>query len=950
MQVTQADYMTQVLTLTVPGDPNHWGRLSARVRVTQPCGYGVDLDGDLRTEGRHAEVRIRYPLMDDGAYEQIDGPVSSLLFDMGVTSFSVVISSDGVPIVSETAELDQDRLFANSSKGRLRDDFPPGFIECAPLRPVCIDYDELPVTIRLKTGRVPSCRVRMDVTARQGRESLVAPVELALTEEPQVVRFQHAGWERGEYWVRVRLVEEGRPFGPYMVRKFWKEVIGPDVAPEPPLKLGDSVQYMCDGWLFEDLKAIDFRPMSYDPNPDHPAIVMDKPWEFGMIGMEAPAFDAEAGLYKTNYKMMVETYHRRGYDWHLLADDLDSDDDTATLEKLESWLRRSGRGRSSVSIEDLRRIDVGVKKERLDPMAGPYGELLEKLLAKGKPVQEYNIPPLGFSYAILNDPRPNAERNTNHLMLAVPGMREDGGLPDPEEIDAAQAQIFEMWPEDLNRPNYICLATSRDGVAWEKPELGRIAFHGSKANNILCTLEEMMREKSPRDGTAAITLGLTTPRFKFRNYDPKRDGPVDIDKLFMAMIAEGRNSKVDFMWPDDFEDSKEELGFEPMVRSYYSMMYKGDNEYLFLSDQPLIHMGGGMDLMHSTETIRHQVERVDEPTIFWYYRPNTPGYAPHCATWDNHQGQMRNLAVMWTDDGVNFEKRACLGVDEFDPPGMQYYGMELILEHPACKNGRTMLSRTSSSGVAVKGGEMYVASVRAHPAFDQTQYPELIWSRDLLHWHRFTDNRAPLIKLRPDEGAYNWGMNFGGTSYYLFKDRDGNETWGLVNTASTGRHHHVGVGIRHRTLKGFQALFPHYSDAPFFKDWETLWQRTKRQSYTPLITHIKPGRLAYAAPTDGSGELTTHPIRFDAEDLIINAEVEAGGRLRVEVQDDSGGAIAGYALGDSDAFAGDEVRHRPSWRGRTLSELAGRVLKFRFVLRRAKIFTLNLETQRDEDG
>ena len=385
--------------------------------------------------------------MDDGAYEQIDGPVSSLLFDMGVTSFSVVISSDGVPIVSETVELDQDQLFANSSKGRLRDDFPPGFIECAPLRPVCIDHDEVPVTIRLKTERVPSCRVRVDVTARRGRESLVAPVELALTEAPQVVRFQHAGWERGEYWVRVRLVEEGRPFGPYMVRKFWKEVIGPDVAPEPPLKLGSSVQYMCDGWLFEDLKAIDFWPMSYDPNPDHPAIVMDRPWEFGMFQIVDLAFDAEAGLYKMSYRMMVEAYHRRGYDWHLLADDLDSDDHVAHIERFES-------------TRDLRRIDVGVKKERPEPMAGPYRALLERLLGEGRPVREYNIPPLGFSYAILNDPRPSAERNTDHLMLAVPGMREDGGLPDPGDIDAARAEIFEMYPEDLNRPDYVCLATS----------------------------------------------------------------------------------------------------------------------------------------------------------------------------------------------------------------------------------------------------------------------------------------------------------------------------------------------------------------------------------------------------------------------------------------------------------------------------------------------------------
>ena len=95
-------------------------------------------------------------------------------------------------------------------------------------------------------------------------------------------------------------------------------------------------------------------------------------------------------------------------------------------------------------------------------------------------------------------------------------------------------------------------------------------------------------------------------------------------------------------------------------------------------------------------------------------------------------------------------------------------------------------------------------------------------------------------------------------------------------------------------------------------------------------------------PKDGSGEFTTHPIHFEAEDLIINAQVEAGGSLRVEVQDDSGGVIEGYALGDSDAFTGDEVRHRPSWSGRGLGDLSGRILKFRFVLENAKFFVMNL--------
>jgi len=36
----------------------------------------------------------------------------------------------------------------------------------------------------------------------------------------------------------------------------------------------------------------------------------------------------------------------------------------------------------------------------------------------------------------------------------------------------------------------ICYARSRDGIRWEKPELGLIPFQGSKANNIVAPLDE----------------------------------------------------------------------------------------------------------------------------------------------------------------------------------------------------------------------------------------------------------------------------------------------------------------------------------------------------------------------------------------------------------------------------------------------------------------------------
>ena len=817
MQAIQAGYMTQVLRLQLPGDANHWGKLTARVSVTQPCGYTLELGAEVESEGRRTEIPVRYPLMDDGAWEQIEGPHRSTDYEMGVHTFTVQVLNDGSPVVTETAALDQDQLYANASRGRLRHDFPAGFIECAPLRPVCIDHDEVPVTIRLKTERVPRCRVRMDVTVRRGTASLVEPTELDLTEAPQIVTFQHVGWECGEYWIRVQLMEEGKPYGPYMVRKFWKEAIGPDVEPEPPLNLGSSLQYMVDGWLFERVRGVDFWPMSYEPNPDRPTLVKDKPWEFGIFNLSSLTYDADEGLYKMEYTTAVQHYRSRGYDWHLLSDDLFSDEGEPPHE------------RTSLQIGQfpLRRITAGARGGPAHPMRDAYEQILRALLDKGTPVQEYDEPPFGHCYAILRDPRRDGQRNTDHLMLAVPGMPSDGKLPQPGQFDESEVQLFEMYPEDLDRSDYICLATSTDGVDWKKPELGLVEFHGSKANNILTTAEEAIRAADHKDVTAAVTLDITTPKFKFRIYDPAIDGPIDVNGVFMVLIVDGRNTKVDFMWPDDFEDSKDALGFEPVLRSYYPMMYKGDNEYLFLSDKPLIHMGGGMDLMYSSETIRHQVERVDEPTHFWYYRPNSPGYPPHYAPWDNHQGPLRNLAVMWTNDGVNFHKCFCLGKDEFDRPGMQFYSMGLIRDVTA--EGRVKNRRSPKPGVPVNGGEMYVAELRCHPSIEQTQYPELIWSRDLIHWHRFTHHRAPMVKLGEAEGSYNWGMYFQSSSYYPFKDANGNDAWWLSNIAVSSRHNHNDVGRLFPSLKAVQAHRPNYSESPFFVDWETLWRRGEQR-------------------------------------------------------------------------------------------------------------------------
>ena len=56
-----------------------------------------------------------------------------------------------------------------------------------------------------------------------------------------------------------------------------------------------------------------------------------------------------------------------------------------------------------------------------------------------------------------------------------------GDQPDDLDGEALHTYVYKHLRQ------YVCYATSRDGVQWEKPELGGIEFHGSRQNNIVLT-------------------------------------------------------------------------------------------------------------------------------------------------------------------------------------------------------------------------------------------------------------------------------------------------------------------------------------------------------------------------------------------------------------------------------------------------------------------------------
>ncbi len=100
------------------------------------------------------------------------------------------------------------------------------------------------------------------------------------------------------------------------------------------------------------------------------------------------------------------------------------------------------------------------------------------------------------------------------------------------------------------------------------------------------------------------------------------------------------------------------------------------------------------------------------------------------------------------------------------------------------------------------------------------------------------------------------------------------------------------------------------------------------------------GFVSVGAPYAG-GEMTTRPLVFAGKELVINFSSSAVGGVRVEIQDDAGSPVAGFALADALEMIGDEIERVVAWKGGTdVSRLAGRAVRLRFVMKDADLYSM----------
>ena len=123
---------------------------------------------------------------------------------------------------------------------------------------------------------------------------------------------------------------------------------------------------------------------------------------------------------------------------------------------------------------------------------------------------------------------------------------------------------------------------------------------------------------------------------------------------------------------------------------------------------------------------------------------------------------------------------------------------------------------------------------------------------------------------------------------------------------------------------------------------------------------LAPMRVDGFASMDGcqaGGTLTTKPLLFDGDRLLVNARAPEKaftekdeptaphGRLDVEILDSDGRPLAGFAREDCDTFTGDELNHTVTWRGKSTIEARARPLRLRFYLRNAALYAFQFSSE-----
>jgi len=299
----------------------------------------------------------------------------------------------------------------------------------------------------------------------------------------------------------------------------------------------------------------------------------------------------------------------------------------------------------------------------------------------------------------------------------------------------------------------------------------------------------------------------------------------------------------------------------------------------------------GLVAFKSPDGIHWSVIR-DEPVI-------TEGAfdSQNIAFWDRHRGvymeyhrqsrnQMRDIMMSTSRDFINWEDPVFLDFGETPQEHLYTNAVTPYFRAPHLLVGfpkRFMPKRKK---------------VDEHPNQGISE-GVFMTSRDGVHWNRWQE-----AFIRPGVQRERWW------------ERCNMPSWGILRTKSS--------------LVGAPDELSLYVNENYYEEGDRLRRLTLRMD----------GFVSLSADFSG-GEVNTKPLAFEGDELLLNYSTSAAGSILTEVQNPDGSPIQGFALDDCMELYGDEIEGRVSWKSEAdLGKLSGKVLRLRFILKDADLYSL----------
>lgn len=261
---------------------------------------------------------------------------------------------------------------------------------------------------------------------------------------------------------------------------------------------------------------------------------------------------------------------------------------------------------------------------------------------------------------------------------------------------------------------------------------------------------------------------------------------------------------------------------------------------------------------------------------------------------------MRKIGRSTSDDFIHWTPlETVLEPDNHDTVGTQFYEM-YVTQYEGVYFGLLLVLHIDRAGLDYMQTDA--------KALEQTMDAQLAFSRDGIHWTRLGNRQAWL----PFGPAQSWDDQLAYPSQVLTV---GDEIW----------VYYVGGNIRHTV-----------------KDLELSGLRVNGRWYgAPIgLAKLRQDGWVVARPEAGADEawIVTKPMTFDGKSLWVNADARDGS-LAVEILDEQRNPLPGYERANCEPIANDATAIAVQWRGVDLSRLAGRTVRLKFYLNKARLYS-----------